>query len=172
MPFRVRSSKFFCVFYVMRKFLSRKGGGFSASSLVLNSTISTCELDCKCHRSCVAVALSSFKTLKVHFPHSCMLGIFPNKVVIKNKSKRKCPTEWNLNLSAYHMERGTFRFYLRLMRSTLFKTLIMRFFVWNLRWEENQVTDLGHRRPRKVSFYLGVPHIISSSAAVDNLTSG
>lgn len=58
------------------------------------------------------------------------------------------------------MERGTFRFYLRLMRSTLFKTLIMRFFVWNLRWEENQVTDLGHRRSRKVSFYLGVPHII------------
>ena len=66
------------------------------------------------------------------------------------------------------MERGTFRFYLRLMRSTLFKTLIMRFFVWNLRWEENQVTDLGHRRPRKVSFYLGVPHIICSSAALDN----
>ena len=28
----------------MRKFLSRKGGGFSASSLVLNSTTSTCAL--------------------------------------------------------------------------------------------------------------------------------
>ena len=66
MPFRVRSAKFFCVFYVMRKFLSRKGGGFSASSLVLNSTISTCELDCKCRRSCVAVALSRCTFAEFH----------------------------------------------------------------------------------------------------------
>lgn len=58
------------------KFLSRKGGGFSTSSLVLNSTISTCELECKCRRSCIAVALSSFKTLKVHFCRiSCLLEI-------------------------------------------------------------------------------------------------
>lgn len=58
--------KFFCVSYVMRKFLSRKGGGFSASSLVLNSTISTCELDCKCRRSCVAVALSRCTFAEFH----------------------------------------------------------------------------------------------------------
>lgn len=44
-------------------------------------------------------------------PHSCMLGIFPNKVVIKNKRKRKCPTEWNLNLSAIGVwKRGLFVF--------------------------------------------------------------
>ena len=171
----------FRVFYVMRKFLSRKGGGFSANNLdvwarlqmspVLRSRSSvkvhfrriSCLLEVfwiigrslpNVNRQCMYIFHVCFTTnlclfvcflfcqilrqialrlrwnglfplafdcyhLKLddetnktrNVPHSCMLGIFPNKVVIKNKRKRKCPTEWNLNLSAIGVwKRGLFVF--------------------------------------------------------------